>query len=523
MKTLIKKSALAIIWVISTYTTYAGETDINPASTLASPSSQARFPAPWGGVSEHHWDNKWIEDSLRLAARNFNHLITTHYALDIEIDYSEKVVLGNCMMTIENISDEEILTIPLLLYKLFNILSVKDTLDNRLAHSQEVVALIDWPEFKVNYIEVTLPEPLLPEQGYTLAIDYAGPLQGNTEAARYLHDRISKDFTIIRSDCNAYPEIGIPVDSVMMARGIRPTFNYTINVTVPKGMTASNPGKLDSILHTEYKTTYRFSNIITAWRMDICIADYSILEYSDLNLRIHYFPDDTAGANNIAEHYENAVNCYTRLYGKISEPAHFTIIEVPTEYGSQSDVNGTLLQAKNFEPNSDFLGLYHELSHQWDPVETGSLNVRWSEGLADFHQYYLQRELDGKKDALKAGFENARYWFKHALQNNPEYKEIPFSEHGVHGVTDLSYLKGMMFFTVFYHYVGEELFFQMMRSYYQTYFVQGASLEDFVSHLESYTDPGAKQLITDWIYDTRSNEYIIGDLSPEDIVALYRK
>jgi len=480
MKTPGRISALAIILVITATISYAGETDVK-------------------------------------------HLITTNYALDIEIDYSQELVYGHCLMTIENSSDEEIETVPLLLYKLFNVLSVKDTLDNRLSYNQEVVPIVDWPAFKVNFIEVTLPESLQPEQGYTLAIDYAGPLLGNTEAARYLHDHISKAFTIIRSDCDAYPEIGVPVDSIMMARGFRPTFNYTINVTVPKGMIASNLGKLDSLVHTEYKTIYTYSNIKTAFRMDVCVADYSILEYSDLNLRIHYFPDDSAGAKNIAEHYENAINYYTRLYGKISGPDHFGIMEVPSEYGSQSDVSGMLLQAKNFGPESNFLGLYHELSHQWDPVEKGTLNVRWSEGLADFHQYYLQRELDGKTDALKGGFENARYWFKHALQNNPEYLEIPFAEHGVQGVTDLSYLKGMMFFTVLCYYMGEDLFFQMMRSYYQTYFIRGASLEDFVSHLELYADPGAEKLIQDWIYNTRSNEYITGDLSPEDIVALYKK
>jgi hypothetical protein len=30
------------------------------------------FPAACGGVSEHLWNNNWIEDSSRLAARSFN-------------------------------------------------------------------------------------------------------------------------------------------------------------------------------------------------------------------------------------------------------------------------------------------------------------------------------------------------------------------------------------------------------------------------------------------------------------------
>jgi len=46
---------------------------LNPASVLAPLSSQARFPDACGGVSEHLWDNKWIEDFSRFAARSFNY------------------------------------------------------------------------------------------------------------------------------------------------------------------------------------------------------------------------------------------------------------------------------------------------------------------------------------------------------------------------------------------------------------------------------------------------------------------
>jgi arylsulfatase A-like enzyme len=52
---------------------------MNPVSALATPSSYTRFPAARGGVSEHLWDNSWIEDwltpsfgSSRQAARSFN-------------------------------------------------------------------------------------------------------------------------------------------------------------------------------------------------------------------------------------------------------------------------------------------------------------------------------------------------------------------------------------------------------------------------------------------------------------------
>jgi hypothetical protein len=384
------------------------------------------------------------------------------------------------------------------------------------------VPFIGWPENRMKSIEVALPGPVKPGQKCTMILDYAGPLSGNLEAARYVHDHISREFTILRLDCYAYPILGVPNDQKMMAKGFTPTFSYNINVTVPTAMVVSVPGKLDSKQNRGSKSIYSYSNVKLTFRMDICIADYSILEDRDLNLKIFYFPVDSSGASSIADHYIGATNYYTSLYGRISEPEHFTIIEVPSEYGSQSDVSGVLLQQINFEPNSNVLGLYHELSHQWDPTELGGLHVRWSEGLADFHQYFLQQELDGKEDAVEAGFENARGRFISSMKDHPEYMEVPFSEYGLQGLSDLSYLKGMMFNTILYGYLGEDQFFNMMRAYYQKYYIQGASLEDYVAHIELFSDRGAGQLIKEWIYSAKSNRYILEGISPENMVARYK-
>ena len=201
-----------------------------------------------------------------IAVTNYK---TTHYSLSIEIDYSEELVYGQCMLTVRNNSDSGISAIPLLLYKLFEVSAVKDNLGNPLSFSQEVEAFVDWPVNRVNYIKVALAGTLEPEQEFTLVIEYAGPLSGNTEASRYVHDHISEEFTVIRPDCYTYPIIGVPVDREMMAIGYKPSFNYTLKVKVPKGLTVANMGQLDSLVHTESHSIFTYSNIKPAWRMDI--------------------------------------------------------------------------------------------------------------------------------------------------------------------------------------------------------------------------------------------------------------
>lgn len=68
--------------------------------------------------------------------------------------------------------------------------------------------------------------------------------------------------------------------------------------------------------------------------------------------------------------------------------------------------------------------------------------------------------------------------------NRKSSMDIPMIDHGNKGITDLSYLKGMIFFNLLYELVGEKEFFNIIKTFYREYEGKGATTDDFANHLK---------------------------------------
>ncbi|MDO8628994.1 MAG: hypothetical protein Q7R41_00740, partial [Phycisphaerales bacterium] len=89
----------------------------------------------------------------------------------------------------------------------------------------------------MNLIDIELAQPLDEDQKTTVHITYDGRLGGYAELGmKYIQDRIDRQFTILREDSDAYPQVR--PDSWADRKGLvsSTSFTYAINVTVPKGL-----------------------------------------------------------------------------------------------------------------------------------------------------------------------------------------------------------------------------------------------------------------------------------------------
>ncbi|HEY4756176.1 MAG TPA: hypothetical protein VIH28_08985, partial [Ignavibacteriaceae bacterium] len=152
-------------------------------------------------------------------------LKTINYDLDVHVDYENKKIISTCGMTVINRTDEESKIIPLLLYRLMKVSSIKEENGNPLVYSQRVLSFEDWEIYQANYIEVVPAKPLLKGDSCKLIIEYEGYLLGYTETGmNYVRDKIDAEFTILRPDCKAYPELGYPSEKINRAAGFSPSF-----------------------------------------------------------------------------------------------------------------------------------------------------------------------------------------------------------------------------------------------------------------------------------------------------------
>ncbi len=451
-------------------------------------------------------------------------LKTTHYKLDIRVDYENEKIFGRCLLTVQNPADQEAVShIPLILYRLLKVTSITNEAGESIPYEQQVLSFEDWEQLQVNYVEIRPPRLLPPGQSLTLAIGYEGYLLGYSEAGwMYVKDHVDRNFTIMRWDGYGYPVIGYPSEKVNRKAGLQ-NFDYTISVTVPGDLVVANGGKLLGKAIKNGQVTYTYTNIKPAWRIDMPIARYSILEDKENNLKIFHFPEDQENAGMVLDAMQRVLHLFTSWFGPADDFQGFTIIEVPEGYGSQADVTSILQTADAFKDRSNLTALYHELSHIWNVRSLDPLSPRFeSEGLAMFLQYLVQERIDNQKYALSKGYDRLCQRFTQQCERNPKAKEVPIIEYGQEDLTDLSYTKGMLFFSILYHIMGEQDFLKAMGSFYQKYAKKGAMAEEFLRHVKQHSKANLDKLYEEWIYGSESSRLILDGIPAEKIILRYR-
>lgn len=451
-------------------------------------------------------------------------LETVRYVLDVKVDYAAKKILGRCRLTVHNPTDQPISNVPLLLYRLLKVTAITDEQGTPIPYRQEVISFEDWEQIQVNFIEASLSKPINSGQSKTLDIDYQGFLFAySNEGWMYVKDHIDKDFTFIRWDGFGYPVVGYPSFQVNRKAGLG-NFDYILSVTVPDDLVVANGGKLSGKSTKVGQTTYTYSNLKPAWRMDIPIAPYGILEDKQNNLKVFYLPQDKDNAGKILEAMKKSLQLFTNWFGPADDFQGFTIIEVPEGYGSQADVTTILQTADAFRNPDKITELYHEISHIWNVRANDPLPSRFeSEGLAMFMQYFVQKILENKPDALINGYERLSERFRQQCERNPKCKDVPIIAYGREDLTDLSYSKGMLFFFILYNLMGEKDFLDAVGSFYQKYKHSGATSEEFLDYMKQHAKQNLDRLYQEWIYGAESSRLILDKVPVEEIIQRYRQ
>ncbi len=457
------------------------------------------------------------------AQNNFDQnllLKTIKYDLDVRVDYKNKKIMSACGMTVMNPTAEESKIIPLLLYRLMKVSSIKDENGNPLAYTQRVLSFEDWEKYQANYIEVIPSKPLLKGDSCKLIIEYEGYLLGYTETGmNYVRDKIDAEFTILRPDCRAYPELGYPSQRINNAAGYSPSFNYTIKVHVPDSLVVVNGGALISKETKDGYSTYTYRNTKLARRIDIAVGKYKILETP--LLKVYYLEKDSAGAETVFKYAQRTLNLYSEWWGKLKESKTFSIIEIPSGYGSQADETCILQTADVFNDSTQMRQLYHEISHLWNVKSNDRYYPRWNEGLATFVEYLTIEKLENR-----SYLEYISDWYlksvRKKIESDSVLRETPLIDFGKIGIQSNSYSVGMIMFRVFHQIMGESDFNKCIRTYYSDYYLKGGTTDEFVATAKKISAAKLSKFFDDWIYSTKYTELIKAGLTINEMSKLYR-
>ncbi len=443
--------------------------------------------AAWGNPDTHY-------DPVRLRVAD--------YDIAYQIDFNEGVLSARCAMTVYNPGPAVIDTVRLVLYRLLGVDSVFFADGSPAIFDQSVETFSDWPVMQKNYIRLALDKPIMSNDSLAFVLYYSGHLLGYTETGMlYVKDHIDTGFTILRPDCGAYPEPGVPSWKANRAIGLQ-QFDYHVSVNVPRPLVAANGGRLLNSTDMGETRTYTFENILPAWRIDVAIARYMTIDHGPN--RVYFFPEHQAGAGEVSDAMEKTLQLYSSWWGVLPNYKGFAIIEIPDGWGSQADVSSILQTAAAFKDAGQMFQLYHELSHQWNTTSNDSFPPRWEEGFATFAQYLTMDRLDGDS-ALDDATLRIMKSVKKELDNSPELAATALIDFGRKNKTDFSYTMGMLFFRLMYDLLGPDQFHKTIGAFFQKYRDDGATTQEFAEYLKSNSNGKLDQCIDDWIL---TNSYV---------------
>lgn len=445
---------------------------------------------------------------VRLRAR------ISRYELYISLLMSEGTLLGCCRMQMEAWAPKSG-KVRLLLNRG---LTVRRILVNGrdVEFRQGLSRFKDIPPLVVNEVIVQL-EPDLPVSSATVV--YGGKIEPYEHVFRYVKDRITQDFAMVRSDAFSYPLLSPPDFSELVRSVLSQTFEYVIRAVVPTGYTVANVGRLASKREVKGKSVWTYTSRAPSWRIDVAVAKYEVRRDEDLDITVFSFKEDVSHAGRLVREVKRALSLFSAEFGSPPDWRGYTIIEIPEGWGCQADVCGMLLSRKEFT-RRDPVGVYHEIAHLWNVKTLEECPSRFlDEAFASYFQLLAEWKLLGRD--LSTRLEHARRRFLEMCEKDRRLLEIAPADYGRHKLTDAMYYIGVWIMHLIHRILGDDTFRRAVREFIRR-FRDGATLEDFVMVLSEFGGDSVRKLAGDWIFSAKGARMLAEGASIDEITRLYR-
>ncbi len=429
-----------------------------------------------------------------------------------------------CAMTVKNTGDAPCREIPLILYRLLEVRDVSEQTGNSVPFRQAIQKhpSADYgARHQVNVVTLQLQKPLGPGEERKLTVQYGGPVCGRPESLAYVWDHVGWDYTLLRSEVNWYPTIAY------MQTRFRP-FTYRVDICVPSHLIAVAEGKLIGVEEVGDRTTYSYESERThRFLFSVAAAPFEKREVGG-GITFFFLSEDAEGAEAPIRALKRTEELCGRWFGTAPR-AELKVVEVPQKYGSQSAPGMILQQSVAFRvEDGDQSAAYrralralgHEAIHRWHPLPDKRDRTRFlDEGIAHYFEALLVKEESGE-EAFCEVLEEYRERF---LAGGEEALKIPIAEAGASEAVDaISRGKGPWVLYTLHHWLGDEVFFGIIRAYCETYQHTTVTLEDFVAVAKRESRESLDRFFDEWFYGVESSRYLKEGLSVREIAARYR-
>ena len=425
--------------------------------------------------------------------------------INLSFNYNEQMVFGNVTMTAQSLSDT-LNEIYINLYGNMKVNYVKLN-DAEVSFSREVKfpplkdLKIDNDTYK-NYIVVNSKGKVFRNDYFTLNISYFGKPY-HTGFDSFTFKEIDGQNVIYTLSEPTFSSSWYPCKDILTDK-----FLSNMNLTVPDGYIGASNGIL-----SEVKKDVSGNNVY-CWKSSYPIASYLVSlvvakfdEWEDVyysldstkRMPVDYFsfPKYTERAKYDWENTPEMIGFYSKMLGEypfINEKygmAMFGWFSGAMEHQTLTSMGYTMATGDRRKEEV----VAHELAHQWfgDAVTPESWKDIWlNEGFATYLEVLWQEHKTGK--SLKDLMANQDYGFFDGTVYNPQGFLMNSTVYQK-GAWCLHMLRGS---------VGDSVFFEILRKYYDRFKYKNAGTKDFQKVCEEVSGKDMNVFFDQWIYKGNS-------------------
>ena len=456
----------------------------------------------------------------RSEAGDLSGIKPLQYTLIIDISIDNKLLKAESRIKLLNAGAEPVDRFQLLLNRGLNVTAIEYDKGD-VSFTQRRDGFTDLKEMVVNIVDVLLGKPLKGGDTVSMHVTYEGEISSYEDIFAYIKDRISEEYTLIRTDAFSYPILGVMEFKRLISLIPQQRVGFELKVRVPTGYKVANVGKLLSYVEADDKVTFTYASKLPSWRIDIAVSEFNLLSDEELDLHVFALEADHVHAERILRELIRCLRFYRGWFGDPGRWAGYTVIEVPEGWGSQADVTGMLLEAKSFRDGQRVESLYHELAHLWNVTSGERIPSRFlDEGFATYLQLLAVREFFGE-DIFKEKLDKFRQRAVKMAEDNPILLEIPVASYGEHGATDASYFVGAWILYILHRIVGDRCFRDTIRTFLKRYSNKPATLEDFKQTVLNTCGTKVDKLLNEWLFGNKAIQYLKQNTPVEELLEIY--
>lgn len=430
---------------------------------------------------------------------NPNDVAVTHMHLDLNVDFSQKILTGKVDLTIDNKTESEVL---LLDSRQLNIEKV--VLDND--QTTEFVLASD-----VKYFGQKLSVTIKPTTKVVTIYYQTTP---ESEALQWLSPSQTKDgkhpFLFSQSQA-ILARTWIPCQD---SPGVK--FTYTANIKTPPGLIALMSAENGTVKNDSGAYQFKMDQPVSSYLMALTVGD---LEYKSLGRNCGVFAEPSfveKCAWELAD-MQSMIDSAEALYGKYAWGQYDVVVLPPSfPFGGMENPRLTFATPTIIAGDRSLVALIaHELAHSWSGnlVTNETWNDFWlNEGFTVYFEQRIMEKIFGKsyeEMQTKLGMGELKHTIEVlTAEGRKEDTHLYLELDGRNpddGLTDIAYEKGRFFLQTVEKTVGREPFDAFLKQYFSENAFKPMNTKRFEEYLDAHLLHGDSSLYAQiqpeaWIY-----------------------